>query len=320
MRQWVRCFVLTHHRFVMKLSKTHLTECSLSLPQWLKALTNGCRVDTLCLYILSIVTETHCFVHIKNGIWTTLGEIPHTHAEYSQCCNLHLSYMGNDTYAQHEIHTQTVAYNIFGLPEPLTVDLQVSTKIIGTCTSEETETLNQLLQLGITSQIPNTQTIVKKPTVEATATISTPPDPELLTSTLTKTYTTGEPTELLSNKPEESASETATFLRSLDLVPTHADLDEHHHLVIPSPPRSPALPEGDETVSPTMPTDLSDDTIIVAVEESQVPQYIIQQQKLIKHELIVKIMKLSDSDINSHLKTTHPLTACKHKGITPVKK
>ena len=320
MRQWVRCFVLLHCRFIMKLAKTHLTERSLSLPQWLKALTNGCRADTLCLYILSIMTEAHCFVHIKTGIWTTLGEIPHTHAKYSQCCNLHLSYMGNDTYAQHEIRTQTVAYDVFGLPEPLTVDLQVSTKIMGTCTSEETKTLNQLLRLGITSQTPDTQTIVKKPTVEATATISTPPDPELSTSTLTKTYTTGEPTELSSNKPEESATETATFLRSLDLVPTHADFDEHHHLVIPSPPGSPTLPEGDETVSPTMPTDLSDDIIILPVKESQVPQYIIQQQKLIKCELIVKIMKLSDSDINSHLKTTQPLTAHKRKGITPVKK
>ena len=119
----------------------------------------------------------------------------HTHAEYSQCCNLHLSYMGNDTYTQHEICTQTVAYDVFGLPEPLTVDLQVSTEIIGTCTSEETETLNQLLRLVITSQTPDTQTIVKKPTVEATSTISTPPDPKPSTSTLTKTYTTGEPTD-----------------------------------------------------------------------------------------------------------------------------
>ena len=271
MRQWVRCFVLTHRRFIMKLAKTHLTEHSLSLPQWLKALTNGCRADTLCLYILSIATETHCFVHIKNWIWTTLGEIPHTHAEYSQCCNLHLSYMGNDTYAQHEICTQTVAYYVFGLPEPLTVDLQVSTKIIGTCTSEETETLNQLLRLGITSQTPDTQTIVKKPTVEATETIPALPNPEPSTSTLTKTYTTGEPIELSSNKPEESTTETATFLRSLDLVPTHADPDEHHHLVIPSPPGLPALPEGDETVSPTMPTDLSDDTIILPVKESKSP-------------------------------------------------
>ena len=137
---------------------------------------------------------------------------------------------------------------------------------------------------------------------------------------MTKTYITGEPTELSSNKPEESATETATFLRSLDLVPTHAHLDEHHHLVIPSPPGSPALPKGDETVSPTMRTDLSDDTIILPVEESQVPQYIVQQQKLIKHELIVKIMKLSNLDINSHLKTTQPPTAHKRKGITLVKK
>ena len=262
MRQWVRCFVLTHHRFIMKLAKTHLTKCSLSLPWWLKAITNGCRVDMLCLYILSIVTETHCFIYIKNGIWTTLGEIPHT-----QCCNLHLSYMGNDTNAQHEIRTQTVAYDVFGLPEPLTVDLQVSTKKIGICTSEETKTLNWLLRLGITSQTPDTPNIVSKPTVEAAATISTPPDPVPSTSTLTKPYTIGEPPGLSSNKPEESANETATFLRSLDLVPIHADLDEHDHLIIPSPPESPALPEGDETVSPT---DLSDDTIILPVKESQV--------------------------------------------------
>ena len=107
-------------------------------------------------------------------------------------------------------------------------------------------------------------------------------------------------------------------------------------MIIPSPPGSPALPEGDETVSPTdlsddtiiLPveesqvssTDLSDDTIILPVKESQVPQYIIQQQKLIKCELIVKITKLFDSDINAHLKITQPPTAHKRKGITPVKK
>ena len=153
---------------------------------------------------------------------------------------------------------------------------------------------------------------------------------------MTKPHTIGEPTELASNKPEESANETATFLRSLDLVPIHADPDEHNHLIIPSPPGSPALPEGDEIVSPTdlsddtiiLPfeesqvslTDVSDDTIILPTEDPQVPQYIIQQQKLIKHELIVKITKLSDSDINAHSKRTQPLTAHKHKGITPVKK
>ena len=107
-------------------------------------------------------------------------------------------------------------------------------------------------------------------------------------------------------------------------------------MIIPSPPGSPALPEGDETVSPTdlsddtiilpveesqvSPTDISDDTIILPVKEPQVPQYIIQQQKLIKCELIVKITKLSDSDINAHLKITQPPTARKRKGITPVKK
>ena len=144
---------------------------------------------------------------------------------------------------------------------------------------------------------------------------------------MTKPYTIGEPTELALNKPEESANETAAFLRSLDLVPIHADPDEYDHLIISSPPRSPALPEGDEIVSPTdlsddtiilpveesqvSPADESDDTIILPAKEPQVPQYIIQQQKLIKCELIVKITKLSDSDINAHSKRTQPPTARK---------
>ena len=84
MRQWVRCFVLTHRKFISKVACKYLSVHSLKLPQWVKELNHGCKVDILALFLLCIATNTHCFVHIKSGYWTTLAETPQSHIEYSQ--------------------------------------------------------------------------------------------------------------------------------------------------------------------------------------------------------------------------------------------
>ena len=117
----------------------------------MKELNRGCKADILALFLLCIATDTHCFVHTKSGYWTTLAETPQSHIEYIQRCNLHLNYLGKDTYVQHEIHTETVAYDVFCLPEPLKLDVQTETVTIGTCTADESETLDKLLRLGITA-------------------------------------------------------------------------------------------------------------------------------------------------------------------------
>ena len=124
MRQWMRCFILTHRKFVSKVACKYLSEHSLKLQEWAKELNKGCKVDILALFLLCIATDTHCFVHTRSGYWTTLADTPQSHTEYSQRCNLHLSYIGKGTYVQHEIRTVTVAYDIFGLPEPLKLDVQ----------------------------------------------------------------------------------------------------------------------------------------------------------------------------------------------------
>ena len=49
-----------------------------------------------------------------------------------------------------KFRTVTVAYDIFGLPEPLQLDVQMETITIGTCTADKQETLDKLLHLGIT--------------------------------------------------------------------------------------------------------------------------------------------------------------------------
>ena len=103
MRQWVRCFLLTHCKFVSKVACKYLSEHSLKLQEWAKELNKGCRADILALFLLCIATDTHCFVHTRSGYWTNLADTPQSHTEYSQQCNLHLSYIGKGTYVQHKI-------------------------------------------------------------------------------------------------------------------------------------------------------------------------------------------------------------------------
>ena len=84
MRQWVRCFVSTHHKFISKVACKYLTVHSLKLPEWVKELNHGHKADILALFLLCIATDTHCFVHTKSGYWTTLAETPQSNIEYSQ--------------------------------------------------------------------------------------------------------------------------------------------------------------------------------------------------------------------------------------------
>ena len=147
----MRCFVLTHRKFVNKAASKYLSEHSLKLQEWAKDVNKGCTADILALVLLCTATDTHCFVHTRSGYGTTLANNPQSHTEYSQRCNLHLSYVGKGVYVQHKIRTVTVAYDIFDLPEPLKLDVQMETITIGTCTADKQETLDKLFRLDITS-------------------------------------------------------------------------------------------------------------------------------------------------------------------------
>ena len=65
MQQWVRCFVLTHRKFVNKVASKYISERSLKLQEWAKDLNKGCKVDILALFLLCIATDTHCFVILE---------------------------------------------------------------------------------------------------------------------------------------------------------------------------------------------------------------------------------------------------------------
>ena len=49
----------------------------------------------MCVYLLSLTTGVHIFVHLKNNkIWCTLKHVPTSHHELQNMCEQHLVYLG----------------------------------------------------------------------------------------------------------------------------------------------------------------------------------------------------------------------------------
>ena len=147
MRQWVCIFTLTHKGFITNLANNYLKSKGLKLATWLNRIKEGRRTDILCLFLLCVITGTHCFVHTKSGIWTTLHEEPPTQQEFIQHCNLHLRYIGCGICVELIPRRELVAFQIFGLLEPIEVDLDSKPVAIGSLSANETETLQKLLML-----------------------------------------------------------------------------------------------------------------------------------------------------------------------------
>ena len=115
-----------------------------------------------CYLFFVYLTGTHYFVHLKQGHWTSLKDAPATLLEFVQCCNIHLSYLGNGIFAEHELHTVKATYKIFGLDQPIEID-ETEQVVIGTLTSAENETLDKLMELTCTG---NAETALPKTIVE----------------------------------------------------------------------------------------------------------------------------------------------------------
>ena len=167
MRQWVHCFTLTHKGFITNLVKTYLKSKGLKLGTWLKGIKDGRRPDILGLFLLCVIMGTHCFVHTRAGIWTTLFKEPSTHQELIQQCNLHLGYLGHGIYVEFIPRTETVSFEIFGLPKPVSVNMDSKPVTLGTLTADEEGTLCALLStctaLHSASSLTSTQVELKSP-------------------------------------------------------------------------------------------------------------------------------------------------------------
>ena len=147
MRQWLRCYNLMNKNNITKIAKECLKSKGLKLKTWLISIKTGRHADILALYLLCVITKSHCYVHLHDGnYWSSLEEQPSEHATLEQKCNLHLAYMGNRNYAPLILQTVTVQYEIFGVPDPYEVqEMDTKPQILGTLTFDENETLDKLM-------------------------------------------------------------------------------------------------------------------------------------------------------------------------------
>ena len=134
-----------------KVGRNYLKSKGLKLKTWLLSIKAGRHADILAIYFLCIITKSHCYIHLKDdSYWSTLEEQPVEHELLEQRCNLHLAYIGNGNYAQLTLCTVTTQYEIFGVPNPLEVQvLDTKPEIIGTLTADENATLDTLLKTGL---------------------------------------------------------------------------------------------------------------------------------------------------------------------------
>ena len=95
MRRWITYFVKQYPTQIVLKAKAYLDSKKLSLEDWLRCVREGRRGDILCVYLLSLATGVHTFVHLKNNqIWCTLKNVPTSHHELQTHCEQHLVYLG----------------------------------------------------------------------------------------------------------------------------------------------------------------------------------------------------------------------------------
>ena len=103
------------------------------LKEWLKSVTEGRRGNILCVYLLSMATETHTAIHLSNNrVWSTLEVMPTSHDDLMQQCNKHLVYLGLGVFLQLKEHP--------------------TISILGTVTGQDPET-HKLLVASVTQSI-----------------------------------------------------------------------------------------------------------------------------------------------------------------------
>ena len=165
MRQWVRLYVITNRDYIKTVAAECLETKGLDIPTPIKGIKEGHKGDVLALFVMSVITGVCCFVHLKHhNYWTSFKELPNTHLEYIQQCSIHLSYLGQGSFAEHTIRTALVSYKLFSIDQPVEIE-EKDPVVIGTLTCEENETMDMLLdqshsqtEVGLSNTtLPNTQ-------------------------------------------------------------------------------------------------------------------------------------------------------------------
>ena len=74
MRQWLRCYSLTNKNNISKIARDYLKSKGLKLKTWLISIKTGRCTDILALYLLCVITKSHCYIHLCDGnYWGSLN-------------------------------------------------------------------------------------------------------------------------------------------------------------------------------------------------------------------------------------------------------
>ena len=147
MRNWIRLYTMTNKKKLEQVARNFLDLTNTNFTAWIKGLQSGTKGNLLSLYLLSLLTGTHCCIHLKqNKIWSTLKEKPPTHVELMQRCNVHLAYMGHNNYIQLSLRTTTVKYKLFGIDDPVLLT-ELETVTDGNLSKEELLTIDMIMDI-----------------------------------------------------------------------------------------------------------------------------------------------------------------------------
>ena len=106
MCQWLGLMVHAHKTKFDVIAESYLKKKKLTLSEWLNGVKKGVRANTMALFMLCTLTDTHTVVHLKNRkYWTTKRDEPTEHNVYLERCNTHLCYVENGKYVELETCT-----------------------------------------------------------------------------------------------------------------------------------------------------------------------------------------------------------------------
>ena len=143
MREWLKLFVIMHKAALAQKAKGYFKQKGLDVNTWAESIVDGRKGDVAVLFVLNLMMETHCLVHLANGqVWTTLAKTSGDHTKELHKCSVHLVYIGRGLFVE-----------LKERPIPLKViedaPTNVTSLVIGELTSSKSKIIDQVMTLGL---------------------------------------------------------------------------------------------------------------------------------------------------------------------------
>ena len=232
MRRWITYFVKQYPIQISLKAKAYLDSKRLSLDEWLRCVREGRRGDILCVYLLSLATGVHTFVHLKNNkIWCTLKNVPTSHHELQNHCEQHLVYLGFGIFLHMQrrpaapLFLGTVSGADPATQQLLLASVRKSIKSDTGTTDEKKPSTKASAAAGSESQLPRLEAQMK-------------PDPDVYTRPTKQSMVQVTPFQVLLTRLTKQQIERYTKQSSIQSVRTPKNIDKSAQTLRSSPVRT----------------------------------------------------------------------------------